>query len=82
MAKFNMKETANGFRATNVKGIVLKARYFTGDKTWTLATLQTKSGYYIFETMRESMEEAIAVLEEYFNENEQKIRQNMEKVGA
>ena len=83
MAKFNMKQIEDGkFRATNVRGIVLKARYITCDHTWAMATLETKTGYYIFEAMRESMEEAIKVIEDYFNENEQKIRANMEKVGA
>lgn len=83
MAKFNMKQIDDGkFRATNVKGIVLKARYITNEDTWTIATLETKTGYYIFEAMRDSMEEAIKVMEDYFNENEKKIRENMEKVGA
>lgn len=83
MAKFNMREIDDGkFRATNVRGIVLKARHITCDGTWTLATLETKSGYYICEAMRDSMEEAVKAMEDYFNENEKKIRENMARVGA
>ena len=83
MAKFNMKETGNGmFRATNVNGVVLKARYITNENTWTMASIETKSGYYIFSAMRESMKDAVAAVEEYFNENEATIRENMKRVGA
>ena len=81
MKRFNLKEKDGKFVATNVKGIVLKARYITCDNTYAIATLETKTGYYIFEAMRSSLEAAVAVMEDYFNGNEKKIRERMATVG-
>ena len=82
MKRFELKEKDGRFEATNVRGIRLKARYITCDDTWAIATLETKSGYYIFEAMRNSLEEAVSVMEDYFNDNEKKIRERMAQVGA